>query len=131
MRHIPHLTVILNEKGTIVDFSSSIDSIGYTPEEVIGKNWFDIFINPKDKEKIRHVFTEIINGNDKNFATYKNDIACKNGQHIFIDFYNKLITKKGRKFTFSIGIEHLHAQPTILQNFGEYLYQLTDFDQYL
>ncbi len=131
MRHIPYLAVILNEKGEIVDFYSTIDAIGYTPQEVIGKNWFELFIDPVDKEKVLHVFKEIISGNDRDFETYKNDITCKNGQHIFIDFYNKLVTKKGKKFTFSVGLEHLNYHPVLLRELGEYVYQHTDFNQYL
>ena len=48
--------VILNEKGEIVDFYNTIDGIGWDEKEVIGKNWFDIFIDPVDKEKIFKVF---------------------------------------------------------------------------
>ncbi len=122
--------VILDEKGNIVDFYSTIDSIGYKPEEVIGKNWFDIFIDPVDKEKIYHVFQEILKGNDQDYKTYKNDITCKDGRHIFIDFYNKLITKNGKRYTFSVGLEHLDYDPTLLQELGEYLYKQIDFNHY-
>ena len=130
MREIPYLVVILNEQGDIVDFYSSIDAVGYTPEEVIGKNWFDIFIDPVDREKIFHVFQEIIAGNDRDFETYKNDITCKDGKHIFIDFYNKLVTKNNRRYTFSVGLEHLDYHPLLLRELGEYVYKNIDFDQY-
>ena len=131
MISLPYLVVILNEKGEIVDYYSTINTIGYEPKEVIGKNWFNIFIDPVDKEKVYTVFQEIIKGNDRNYETYKNDITCKDGRHIFIDFYNKLVTKNGKKYTFSVGLEHLDYNPALLEELGEYIYSHTDFNQYL
>ena len=123
MSTIPHLMVILNEKGEIIDFYNTIEGIGWNEKEVIGKNWFDIFIDPQDREKIFRVFKEIIAGNETTYNTYKNDILCKNGSHKFIDFYNRLIDKNGSKYTFSIGIEHIDADPLLLQELGEYAFK--------
>ncbi|WP_281950292.1 PAS domain S-box protein [Nitrosophilus kaiyonis] len=103
---IKYIKVVLDENGNIVDFFSNLDNTKYKKEEVIGKNWFDIFIDPINKEKIFKVFKEIISGNEKDYETYNNDIKCKDGTHKFIDFYNKLIIKDGKKYTFSVGMEH-------------------------
>ncbi len=126
-QYIPFLLVILDENGDIVDYYSTIEGIGYAPEEVKGKNWFEIFIDPADREKILHVFTQIIKENDKNYETYNNDILCKDGSHRFIDFYNKLITKKGRRYTFSVGLEHIHYNPLLLRELGEFIYKNSNF----
>ncbi len=105
----PYIIVILDENGTIIDFESTIEPF-CNDKEVIGKNWFDTFINPHDKEKIFTVFLEILQGNDKAYQTYKNDIFCKDGTHRLIDFYNRLVTKNGKKYTFSFGIEHMYLE---------------------
>ena len=123
MSTLAYLMVILNEKGEIVDFYNTIEGIGWDEAEVIGKNWFDIFIDPKDKKKIFTVFKEIIAGNEATYNTYKNDILCKNGTHKLIDFYNRLIDKEDSKYTFSVGIEHIDADPLLLQKLGEYIFK--------
>ena len=127
MNTIAHLMVILNEKGEIVDFYNTIDGIGWDEKEVIGKNWFDIFIDPVDREKIFKVFQEIIAGNEATYNTYKNDILCKNGTHKLIDFYNRRIDKDGSKYTFSVGVEHIDADPILLQELGEYVFKNNQF----
>ncbi len=123
MSTLAYLMVILNEKGEIVDFYNTIEGIGWDEAEVIGKNWFDIFIDPKDKKKIFTVFKEIIAGNEATYNTYKNDILCKNGTHKLIDFYNRLIDKEDSKYTFSVGIEHIDADPLLLQKLGEHIFK--------
>ena len=119
---VPYLMVILDEKGDIVDFASTLSEVEYTPKELIGRNWFDIFISPSDREKIQNVFQSIIQGDDRVFKTYKNDILCKNGRHRLIDFYNKLVTKDGKKYTFSVGIEHMDMDEKLLEKIGEEIF---------
>ncbi|BCD62817.1 HTH-type transcriptional regulator, bacterioopsin transcriptional activator and related proteins [Nitratiruptor sp. YY08-26] len=126
-QYVPFLLVVLDEMGNIVEFHNEIEGLGYDEEEVIGKNWFDTFINPNDRQKVFHVFCEIIAGNDKNYETYNNDILCKNGTHKFIDFYNKLITKNGKKYTFSVGLEHIHYNPLLLRELGEFIFKNANF----
>ncbi len=117
------LYVILDENGNIVDFYCNFDNLTYNKEEVIGKNWFDTFIDPVDKEKIWSVFTQILQGHDKEYETYKNDIVCKDGSHRLIDFYNRLVTKDGKKYTFSVGMEHFEADMRLLKELAKEFYQ--------
>lgn len=48
--------VILNKDGIITHFEDNNKMLGYLPEEVLFKNWFDIFINEVNKEGIIQVF---------------------------------------------------------------------------
>ncbi len=118
---IPYLLVILDEKGTIIDFQTTLEE-SRRGKEVIGQNWFDLFISPQDRAKVLKVFNEILQGKDHNYRTYKNDILCQNGRHRLIDFYNKLLTKDGKRYTFSVGVEHLDAQDIDLAQLAERLY---------
>jgi len=116
--------VILDEEGTIVDLDTTIERIGYRRDEVIGKNWFDIFIDQADRAKIYRVFRTILEREDHNYTTYKNDILCKDGSHLFIDFYNRLVTlPDSRRYTFSLGLEHLEADPTTLKTLAREIYE--------
>lgn len=115
--------VVLDENGNIVDFESTLEDIPpYNKEDFIGKNWFETFINPADKEKIFTVFKEILKGNLKDFETFENDVYCIDGSHRLIDFYNKLIQKKGKRYTFSVGIEHRYYKKELLKELAEKLY---------
>jgi len=120
----PYIMVILDHNGNIVEFESTLEPFCHNPKEVIGKNWFDIFIDPNDREKIFNVFLEILKGNDKAYQTYKNDIYCKDGTHRLIDFYNRLVTKNGKKYTFSFGVEHMYVDfSENLKKYGEEKFQ--------
>ena len=118
-----YLYVILDSKGNIVDFFCNLADISSQGNGVIGKNWFDTFIDPEDREKIYQVFQEILQGNDKSFETYKNDILCQDGSHRLIDFYNRLVTKNGAKYTLSVGMEHFEADMVILKKLAQKLYR--------
>ncbi len=122
----PYLLVVLDENGTIVDFQCDMEGIDYEPQQVIGKNWFDLFIDPADKERIFTVFKEILEGKDREYETYKNDILAKNGSHKLIDFYNKLLTHNGKRYTFSVGLEHYTYEPSLLKELALQLYESLD-----
>ena len=94
-----YLKALLDENATIVEFECNIlDKGGYSSEDVIGKNWFDIFININDKQKTQNYFRRIISSEDKKIAKFTNDIICKDGTHRFLDFDNTIFTRDGKKF---------------------------------
>jgi PAS domain S-box-containing protein len=104
---IPYLIVVLDENANIVEIDLSLEKAQYDPEELIGRNWFEIFIDAEYKGKIKEVFEEVLSGSGS-FTTYENDIVCKDGTHRFIDFYNTVFEKDGKRFVRSIGIEHFN-----------------------
>jgi len=106
----PYVKFILNSEAEIVDFECHISEVKYTPEEVIGKNWFDVFIHESDKKQVMKVFQELFDGKEKEWETFKNDIICKNDQHKLIDFHNQVFERDGVKYINSVGIEHAGSQ---------------------
>ena len=122
------LNVVLNQNGIILSYESAIEELEYAQDEVIGKNWFDIFIEPTDKNKIFKLFMECFyrdNFLDKKPQLHTNDVITKNGHHKLIDFENEmLLSHTGEKFILVKGIEHhlhyckcLSPTPDFLQNF--------------
>ncbi len=95
------VSLLLNNDGTI-NFCNNylLEITGYTKEEILGKNWFDIFIQSPLKERIKKVFSQgrkIIN-----IATnYENEILKKNGELLFISWYNITLNSSSDK-AFSI-----------------------------
>ena len=120
----PYLMVILDQEGTIVEFESTLDGCLDNPN-IKGKNWFDTFIDPKDKDKIWHVFQTLISGDEQTFQSYRNDILCPDGTHRLIDFYNKVLHKDGKPYTFSVGVEHMHFDKEQLDYLGKTLFETT------
>ena len=105
----PHyIKVILDKNGIIVEFKSTLRGLQYTKEEVIGKNWFDTFIANNDKEEILKVFNDLFNNQTEVWETCNNDIRCKGGGHLYIDFTNDIITINGEKYVYSFGVEYIN-----------------------
>ncbi len=102
-----YIKVTLDKNATIVEYECTLRDVKSNIVDVIGKNWFDTFIDKRDNEKVFTVFTELLNNKTKEWKTYKNDILCTNGSHKFIDFTNEVIIKNGEKFIYSFGVEHI------------------------
>jgi len=86
--------VILDSHANILIFEDTACSIsGYTPSEVIGKNWFEVFIPEQNLEEVQTVFKSFFNG-DISFWKYENSITCKDGTHRRIKWINTLLRDK-------------------------------------
>ena len=109
----PYVKVILNSEAEIVDFECELSELKYSPEEVIGKNWFDVFIDEVDKKQVMKVFQELFDGKEKEWETFENNIVCKNNQHKLIDFHNQIFERDDVKYINSIGIEHVASQDNV------------------
>ncbi|MCK4980690.1 MAG: PAS domain S-box protein, partial [Candidatus Delongbacteria bacterium] len=95
-------TINLNETAGAIILSLGVDEkilsfnkfaeilTGYKKHEVIGGNWFEIFIPERDKDKIPGVFLDVLKGMDK-YSSYENPILCKDGSENIISWKNSLI----------------------------------------
>ena len=101
-----YIKAVLDEDAIIVDFECNIlDEDGYTSEDVIGKNWFDLFLSENDKEETQNYFKSIL-AKSVEEEKHTNDIICKDGTHRLLDFYNTTIIKDGKKYLSFIAKEH-------------------------
>jgi len=109
MKTNPHfLKVLLDKNATIIEFECTLRETEITStDDIIGKNWFDTFIDAGDKENVLRTFNELLNNQTAKWETYKNDICCLNGSHKYIDFINEVITKDDEKFISSYGVENM------------------------
>lgn len=105
----PNMNVILDEEGTIVDFHCDLIDVEYTESELLGKNWFEIFIDVADKEKAKTIFLRLLLAQEGEWATCENDISCKNSDHKFMIFHNQLLYIDGKKYIKCVGIEYHDA----------------------
>lgn len=105
-----YIKVKLDEDGTILEFDSSFENLVYDERDVVGKNWFDVFIDESDKQKLKDVFKAIIEGDETKWKFYNNDIRCLDGSHKYMDFTNSVSIENGKKIVESIGVEHFENQ---------------------
>jgi len=74
---------LLNRKGCEV--------LGYDEKELLGKNWFESFLPPKQRKRVKQVFREIIKGNIDQVEYYENPITTRNGEERIIAWHNKIL----------------------------------------
>ncbi|MGB8700477.1 MAG: EAL domain-containing protein, partial [Thermosynechococcaceae cyanobacterium] len=79
------IITILDINGKICYESPSVQRVvGYSPEELFGKNVFD-FIHPDDKEHVLEAFHKVIQNSPIFFQTAEFRFQCKNGSWCFLE----------------------------------------------
>ena len=101
-------TVTLNSQGIVVDYDDMSNILGYDKNEVIGQNWFEIFISDGDIKSVLDVFFQLFSSCDiQKISPNSNDVRVKKGKHIFIDFTNEMFFDKNNELLVrSNGKEH-------------------------
>jgi PAS domain S-box-containing protein len=78
MEKVNLLVVELNMDGKIKYLNSYFNEFtDYTLQEVIGKDWFNLMLSDTDRDELKMIFKDIING--KNIPVYQSFIYTKNG----------------------------------------------------
>ena len=85
------IIVTLNSEACITSFNRYAEEVtGYKKEEVIGKNWIDIFIPQRSKEEILKVFKTAFKF-DREVSQYENPIVIKSGHERLINWNNNIL----------------------------------------
>lgn len=71
---------LINKKGTEV--------LGYSENEIVGRNWFDTFIPERMRLKVKDVFNKLISGNVEISEYAENPVLTKQGQERLIVWHN-------------------------------------------
>ena len=86
--------VSLDCDANIIDINDiALNLSGYSKKQLIGKNYFDIFITPEDKDEIVKVFSNVLSGHN-NYWKHKNNIILKDGTLHCLNWSNALVTDK-------------------------------------
>ena len=99
--------VSLDAGAIIIDFNETASKIsGYHRNEIIGKNWFEIFIPESNIIEMLEVFGDLFKGKDSHWQ-YTNTITCKDGSIKKLNWINNIITNNRQKPTliYSLGTE--------------------------
>jgi PAS domain S-box-containing protein len=90
--NIPQIAISLNPRAEIVFANQFLLRLtGWKKEEIMRKDWFDVFIPENRKEELRNVFDTIMTRKDTlEYSTFENDILTKNGELRNIAWFNVL-----------------------------------------
>ncbi|MCX8167338.1 MAG: PAS domain-containing protein, partial [Candidatus Micrarchaeota archaeon] len=104
------IVIILDLKGNVKYINTyGANLIGYSFEQIIGKNWFDNFIPSRIRKELKDIFSKIIATNDgiKKYYHYENPILTKNGEEIVIAWNNILFESEDGRIigTLSTGMD--------------------------
>ncbi len=70
--------------------------LGYSEEEIIGKNWFQHFIPEGQREEVQQVADHLYAGNLEPVEYNENPVLCKNGEERLIAWHNSFVQQGGK-----------------------------------
>ena len=85
------ISVLLDPNGNITfcnDFLLTLT--GWSREEILGRNWFDLFLPPEVREELRPRFLQSI-ASGEIFPYYDNEILTKSGERRLVRWNNTLL----------------------------------------
>jgi len=81
----------LDREGRIMTFNRRASEMtGYSRDEVMGREWFDLFVPEPEREGARSAFREYLSGKYAD-NTHENHIICKNGQERLVQWENSVL----------------------------------------
>ncbi len=84
--------VSLDESGTVTYINrKGCEILGYSKEEIIGKNWFETFLPKNVVTEVKEVCKKIMSGEMKQVEYYKNTVLTKNGEERIIAWHNAYV----------------------------------------
>jgi len=97
MLHQEPFKVSLDSGALIANFNTTASEIsGYAKDEVLGKNWFEVFIPNEDLLEVLKVFNSLFYGENLHWE-YTNDITCKDGTLKTIKWVNNIALNNQNK----------------------------------
>jgi len=109
--------IYLNKYGTIIGANNNEATFGYTPEDIIGKNYMKFgFFKTKDIPKMLKIFKDVIKSS-KTIELMELEVKHKDGHIIPIEVSTRLIKKNGKTEGFVCLIrditEHKQAEKSL------------------
>lgn len=77
---------MINRKGC--------ETLGYREREIVGANWFDLFVPDRDREKTRAVFCKLMAGDLEPVEYFENAVVANDGVERMIAWHNTLLKNR-------------------------------------
>lgn len=86
------IIVAINDKGIVSLINKKgCEVLGYTEEEIVGKNWFDLGVPERDRKDRKEAFKKVMAGEIEEVEDYENSIVTKSGEERIIAWHNTTI----------------------------------------
>jgi len=83
---LPVIVLVLDKEARIVRFNRYMEQVcGYTMEEMRGRDWFESFVPPRDRTRIRELFGDAVGG--ERIVGNVNPILTKDGSERDIEWF--------------------------------------------
>jgi PAS domain S-box-containing protein len=80
----PDLTItLINKKGC--------ELLGYGQEELVGKNWFDLILPEREREKIKAMFARLLGGELELLEQVVNNVVMRSGEERMVSWHNTVV----------------------------------------
>jgi PAS domain S-box-containing protein len=91
------IIIVIDETGVVTLINKKgCEVLGYREEEIIGRNWFDLCVPEKVREKRKDTFRKVMRGEEKEAENYENTIITKSGEEKIVAWHNTtLLDQKG------------------------------------
>ncbi|MBD3197479.1 MAG: PAS domain S-box protein [Candidatus Lokiarchaeota archaeon] len=97
------IIVVLNPDQTVQLINKKgCEILGYSQEELIGRNWFDNFIPKRNTTEIKKLFRKIIIGDIENLQYVESELVDKNGNEHLIAWNNTILKNNNGKIIASL-----------------------------
>ncbi|MBN1427526.1 MAG: PAS domain S-box protein [Anaerolineae bacterium] len=80
---------LINDKGCEI--------LGYTRDDIIGKNWFEMFIPDRIREEVQTTFNRLVTGEIEPVEYFENPVLTREGTERIIGWRNTLLRNSGGK----------------------------------
>jgi len=123
----PAIILVLDRNGAITFLNNKgCEILECSPDEVIGRSWFDQFLPEQDRETVHQVFVRLIAGQVEPDQAFENPVLTRRGTTKTIRWYNSVLHDEKGAITGILGFgeditEERHVQDTIrsMQQFQE------------
>jgi len=81
--------VAMDAAGTVTLVNQkACEVLGYTKEQIIGRNWFDTCLPPRLKETVKDVARQVLSGDIEPVEYYENPVLTRSGAERIIAWHN-------------------------------------------
>lgn len=92
------MMLALDQEGTVTLINQKgCEILGYSADQIVGKNWINTFLPESDRQELREVFQKHITGGIQAAEYYENPVLTKHGEERLIAWHNTVVRDKQGK----------------------------------
>jgi PAS domain S-box-containing protein len=86
------ILVVINAKQEVTLINKKgCEVLGYSDDEIIGKNWFDNFVPGRIRDKVKTTFAKLMAGDIESVEYFENPVLTKSGEERIIAWHNTVL----------------------------------------